>query len=280
MIKLGNRTFSPPWWATLLFLLVGSIMLLLGRWQLQRAEEKITLATNAETALAAAPVDVHELLVAGAGRVIDVREYSRLEASGQLLADRQFLWDNRIHKGQAGYEILVPLVLASEQESAENTVLLLNRGWVPAGLSRSEWPDVAMATSELTEFSRVEGLLTLPSRGFAGGPALANAHGGVDAETEWPKLLQYLDYSAIAESLGHSVVAGVVQPISSITPEFDGLLKTDNWQPVANGPEKHYGYAFQWFAMFVALSGIYWITNSRRIVDIQPQKQPQNSNTD
>lgn len=276
MIKLGNRTFSPPLWATLLFLLVGSIMLLLGRWQLQRAEEKITLAAVAEQALAAAPVDVRELITLNNATVVAVREYGRLQARGSLLAERQFLWDNRIHKGQAGYEIIVPLLLAAEPGGTENTVLLLNRGWVAAGLSRSEWPDMAIGANETLDIERVEGLLTLPSRGFASGPALPEGSGSTDTETEWPKLLQYLDYSAIAESLGYPVVAGVVQHISSLSPEFEGLLKTDNWQPVANGPEKHYGYAFQWFAMFIALTGIYWITNSRRAGDLKSQ----NSNTD
>ena len=45
-------------------------------------------------------------------------------------------------------------------------------------------------------------------------------------------------------------------------PALDGVIVANagqngqliyNWQPVATGPMKHYGYAFQWFAMLAAV---------------------------
>ena len=269
MIKLGNRHFTPPWWATLLFLLVGSIMLLLGRWQLQRAEEKINLAAAAAQALAAEALNVHELLDASpAGDTIAVLNYGRLYARGRLLVERQFLWDNRIHKGQAGFEIIVPMLLEAGPGVQQDRVLMLNRGWVPAGRSRSDLPDVVIAGPVFSDTGsqslQIEGLLTHPSRGFASGPALPEDGQAGHTETAWPKLLQYLDYSAMAEALGYPVIDGLVQHLSEVMPATEGILKTDNWQPVANGPEKHYGYAFQWFGMFIALAVIYWVTNTRK----------------
>ena len=37
-----------------------------------------------------------------------------------------------------------------------------------------------------------------------------------------------------------------------------------NWQPAASGPEKHYSYAFQWFAMAVGLTVLFVVVNSSR----------------
>lgn len=316
MIKLGNRVFNPPWWATVLFLLVGTAMLLLGRWQLQRAAEKIHLATAAEQALSAPAVDIQGLLsvestqalrivssaagAAGAGASDAARssaasaDYQRVSATGTLLTEHQFLWDNRVHKGQAGFEVIIPLRL-----SGTNHIVLLNRGWIPVGMTRAELPDVSLpsfaadslqagagntdiettaneitaneptSATALATPSLVEGLLTEPSRGFAGGPALEQTD-MTEIESSWPKLLQYFDYHAISASLGAPVVTGLIQHIANDAITVDGiaateLLKTDNWQPVANGPEKHYGYAFQWFGMFIALLAIYWFTNSRKV---------------
>lgn len=299
MIRLGNRLFSPPWWATALFVLVGAVMLLLGRWQLQRAAEKISLATAAQQALSAAPADMLEVLSGSAGQAPAVvnagqrssgndtvarhsraasADYRQVTASGTLLVGQQFLWDNRVHKGSAGFEIIIPLKLAGTDR-----IVLLNRGWVPVGISRDDLPDTdfaagvagAMQNAENSPAApviaiSVEGLLTEPSRGFASGPALAAQRPDGGDESAWPKLLQYFDYQAISDALQAPVVAGVIQHIDedSISyglAELDGFLKTDNWQAVANGPEKHYGYAFQWFGMFLALLAIYFITNSRKI---------------
>ena len=259
-------------------------MLLLGRWQLARAAEKISLMQGAEQASLAEAVELSTLQLpvvgghegGGANPASDTAgasfqraepgSFRRVLARGSLLSEQQFLWDNRIHKGVAGFEVLVPLQLEGEGEP----VILINRGWVQPGASRSELPDVGLpegvaAGGEVI----VEGLHTLPSRGFASGDAVSHVSG----ETrQWPALLQYPDYSQVSNTLRHPVIMGIVQKptitansSSGRSESLPGLLYANNWSPVANGPEKHYGYAFQWFAMFVALTVIFLVTNSRRI---------------
>ena len=260
-------------------------MLLLGRWQLARAAEKISLMQGAEQASLAGAVELSTLqlpVVAGhevggvnpasdtAGASFQRAEsgsFRRVLARGSLLGEQQFLWDNRIHKGVAGFEVLVPLQLEGEGEP----VILINRGWVRPGASRSELPDVGLpervaAGGEVI----VEGLHTLPSRGFASGNAVESDVSG--EARQWPALLQYPDYSQISNALRHPVIMGVVQKPtitandgSERSENLPELLYVNNWSPVANGPEKHYGYAFQWFAMFVALMVIFLVTNSRRV---------------
>jgi len=168
-------------------------MLLLGQWQLSRADEKITL-------------------------------------------------DNRIHKGVAGYEVLTPLLLSDKKLStelalSEQPVVLVNRGWVAAESYRTVLPDIAMQLA--VDDVSVEGLLTTPSKGFARGDALSPQQQDTQQQSngqgrDWPQVLQFVDYAAIADALGTAVIAGVVQG---------------------------YGYAFQWFAMFIALCVIFIVTN-------------------
>jgi len=186
--------------------------------------------------------------------------FRRVTVKGKLLGDQQFLWDNRIHKGVAGFEVLVPVQLQEDGLP----IVLVNRGWVQPGASRSELPDIALSSDLVSDVEiTFEGVHTLPSRGFAGGRALESA---VPGETRsWPALLQYPDYFEISGALGHPVIMGIVQEAKVSNTNLQGLFYVNNWSPVANGPEKHYGYAFQWFAMFVALAVIFLVTNSRRI---------------
>ena len=145
-------------------------------------------------------------------------------------------------------------------------MVLVNRGWVAAESYRSVLPDITMQLA--VDDVSVEGLLTAPSKGFARGDALSQQqrqdtqqHNNEQGR-DWPMVLQFMDYAAIADALGTSVIAGVVQGSRLPTPEDEAaFLYTNNWSPVANGPEKHYGYAFQWFAMFIALCVIFIVTN-------------------
>ena len=243
MIVMGRYQFSPAPLITTLYLAIGSSMIGLGLWQLSRADEKIALQAFADQALQATPVAVHEL-----PEQSDTRGFIRVSLRGSFESERQFLWDNRIANGRAGFEVITPFRLAD----AERKLVLVNRGWIAPGASRAQLPDVSFkAAAE----SRVVGLLTRPSIGFSRGDA-------VNLESdEWPRLLQHFDYEQIASVLAEPIVAGVVQSIDMVEPGL--VLYKDNWQAVASGPSRHYGYAFQWFAMFAALSGLYFYLNTR-----------------
>lgn len=284
-MRIGHREFTPPWWATALFIAVGVTMLLLGRWQLARASEKIRLMAAADTAASAQPVDVATLGPAvrfpdqqtDAGCESPPRDaghYTRVAVTGVFDPARQFLWDNRVHKGVAGYEVLTPLMVSLvpclNADASEQTVaLLVNRGWVAASRDRSVLPQISFdskTAASAAEFDSatpvmLEGMLTQPSKGFAGKDALIDR---ARTSRPWPAVLQYPDYRAVAAELGMPVLAGVLQATNSATPAVLANLYSNNWSPVANGPEKHYGYAFQWFAMFAALCVIFIVTNLRK----------------
>ena len=253
-MRIGNRQFSPRLWAVLLYLAVLCCMLWLGNWQLERAALKISLQESAELAQNATAIplgEVTDIITAAA-------TYQRVSLQGRYDQDRQFLWDNRTHKGVAGFEVLTPLKLTN------GSSVLVNRGWVAPGVSRQVLPAVALPDSVNDAQAIIEGFLSRPSRGFASGSAIMSA----DA---WPKLLQYVDYEAVEAELGEPILPVVVQAqavgidsrrVTVLTPRPEWL--TANWQPAASGPAKHYSYAFQWFAMALALTILFIVVNTHK----------------
>ena len=252
-MRIADRTFSPPFWAILVYALVLSCMLWLGQWQLQRAALKISLQEAAAQARHTSPVAV--------GSITDIdkaaQQYVRVVIEGSYDGGRQFLWDNRTYKGQAGFEVIVPL------RSEDGALVLVNRGWIAPGPTREQLPDVELPAAALEERVKIEGFLSQPSQGFASGDA-------VDMAQDWPRVLQYFDYAAMSQALGEPIVAAVVQaqavgidgkPQSVPTPRAEWLAA--NWQPAASGPAKHYSYAFQWFAMALGLTVLFVVVNLR-----------------
>ena len=258
----GRRRFAPRWWAVAAWLVVTAAMLGLGRWQLERADEKIRLIDAAAAARAEEPVDVRSLGDPEAA----ADAYRRVRAEGRWLDERQFLWDNRAHAGRPGLEVVTPLLLD------DGRVVLVNRGWTPLPTLRSELPDVAVpdaspdvpsSVSSVTSSDAssgggrvvLTGLASRPSRGFSGGAAFVEG-------APWPRWLQHFDYDAVGDALGATLVPLVVQPERG--GPADAALLVENWQPAASGPEKHWSYAVQWFAMAAALAGLFVFANLRR----------------
>jgi surfeit locus 1 family protein len=253
-MRIGNRQFLPKSWAVLLYLAVVSCMLYLGNWQMNRAALKVSMQAASEQAnlTAAVPISSIDNFLAAAAN------YQRVSLVGQYDISRQFLWDNRTYKGQAGFEVIIPMKLES------GGWVLVNRGWVAPGRSRAELPNVELPEAVSMTTISIDAVLSRPSKGFSSGNA-------VPEEGGWPRLLQFFDYNAIASVLGEPVLPVVVQvqalaisgeEVTVYTPRPEWLKA--NWQPAASGPAKHYSYAFQWFAMAVALTLIFILVNTHK----------------
>lgn len=238
-MKVGPIEFSPGFWPTLVFICLLPVFVALGFWQMQRAAEKSTILDELEKK-AAEPAT----LIEKTDETHDV--FKPVVLHGRFDKKRQFLLDNRIFEGAAGYEILTPFRLDSN-----GRLVLVNRGWIAIGSSRESLPEITLSGELPTE---VSGLYTRPSRGYQIGPALQ------DGDDLWPKRLQFVDYDLIANELDGDVVPGIVQIKDNIGGDFPKI-----WQPVAFGPEKHYAYALQWFAIAFVLLVIYIALNSKKV---------------
>ena len=192
-----------------------------GSWQAERAaasrESRARFASGGEDmALAHLPAELGES-----------ERFHRVEVRGEYVAEPQFLLDNMLHEGAAGYQVLTALRVAGLRER-----LLVNRGWVAAGADRGVLPDVTAARGARTISGRLE---RLPQPGLRLGAA------GSSAATAPVVVLQY----PTAEELSHRLGTPVFDYQVLLDPAAaDGYVR--DWRAPGMAPERHLAYAGQW----------------------------------
>ncbi len=238
-LAIGPYRFSPGLVTTLAALVVLALLVRLGAWQLSRAQEKESMLENARTAGAAAPVEL------SVGSVDAGLEQRQARGAGRYDLARQYLLDNQVHRGQAGYHVLTPLRIAPGQGW-----ILVNRGWVPVGPTRDVLPSLPGPDARVSVAGTLAGP---PSTGLLLGDS------GYDG-TRWPRLVQTVDLARI----GAELPGGVAPLLLLLDPgEAHGFER--DWPVVRGiGPERHRAYAFQWFALALTLMVIYVVVNTSR----------------
>lgn len=228
-LQVGNRTFVQRPWALPLTLAMLAGFIALGSWQIDRSREKRALIEafergNAQTV----PLSVT--------RVGELPRYQRVSASGRYEPGRQILLDNMPSStGQPGYRVLTPL-----RRDDGGPLLLVDRGWVPVGLDRSRLPVVAVDANPRTVTGRLDGL---PVPGIRLGEARGAGASG------WPLVLNFPVAADVEAALGEPVERRIVLLDAS---EPDGFERA--WRPaIGFPPERHLGYAIQWFALALVL---------------------------
>jgi surfeit locus 1 family protein len=213
-------------------LLMLVLLLWAGFWQLDRAEEKRRINVAQAYRGDKVPVDLRPGLLEVAE--LERLAYRHARVSGHYRWERQYLLDNRTHRGVAGYHVLTPLRL---QDS--DVHVLVNRGWLPVGPDRGRLPDVTVSAQLLAE----EGVIASPP---AAGLVLGSS--GYD-DDGWPRVVQRVDLERIEGQLD----APLLPLLLRLSPDSDhGYLR--EWQSRTGlSPERHVGYAVQWFALAVAL---------------------------
>jgi|GEM_PF-197472 len=226
--NFGPWRFSAPLVPILAAIFIAAFLTSLGFWQLDRAAQKESLQSSFDEQMSAEPMAVTT------AHLVDAPEkYLNVSVRGKLVdGAQQFLLDNRVNTGEAGYEVLAPLLLE------DGGVLLVNRGWLPVGASRDIKPAVELLGQEV----EIKGIAAKPSERFSLGDALLT-------DDAWPKVLQYEDFDAIGEALNLKLIPRVMQPSETYGWSFERI-----WQAVEADSSKNYGYALQWFALALAFA--------------------------
>lgn len=234
----GRLAFRPRLVPTVATLVLLPFLTALGFWQLDRAHQKEQLASALASRFTQPAVTNANL-----DKDLELR-YRKAEVSGTYLVDRQMLLDNQVRGGRAGYLVYTPLRLPGQQQ-----VLLVNRGWIPAGSSREVLPQLTAPAGEV----RLQGLLDLPPRpGLRLGDTVVVSEG-------WPLVVLELDPKMLAGRLG----AGVLPLSLRVTDDVDARLVQDEINVKRFKPERHLGYAAQWFGLAIALVVIFVVVNTR-----------------
>lgn len=222
------RPFRPGLVPTLVVFVLLPGLIALGGWQLSRAEEKrVLLATYAERR-AAEPLVARQL-----AHEADPA-YRRVHLYGRFDAEHSVLLDNRQREGRVGVELLQPFY---DQPSGQ--WLLLNRGWLP-------WPDRRVPVP----FSTPDRALSLDAWVYVAPGSTFQLHADPPGG-QWPRLLTAVNAAQLWPALGR---AGFAHELRLEPGPASYRLE---WPVVALGPEKHLGYAVQWFALALALFALY-----------------------
>jgi surfeit locus 1 family protein len=209
----------------------------LGFWQLRRAEQKEQLQNAFERGQ-------QTTLTLTAANIMAVKRYQQVRVEGHYLSARQILLDNMPSaQGRPGYRVLTPFVLAS------GPVLLVDRGWIPMG-DRDSLPALKVEESPRTITGRID---QLPRPGLRMGEQQA-------AGEEWPRVLNFPEQTTVEATLEHPVAPHILllDPTNA-----DGFERQWNIHSRFS-PDKHIGYAVQWFAFAVCAIVIFLMVSFKR----------------
>ncbi|MCY1431568.1 SURF1 family protein [compost metagenome] len=223
--------FRPGLLPTLLVLALLPLLLGLGFWQLQRAEDKRVLLAEQAARSQEPALELVELEAAGE------QAFRRVRLIGEFDDEYSLLLDNRQRGGRVGIELLQPFL-----DRPSGRWVLVNRGWLP-------WPQRATPPA----FDTPQGELQLMATVHRPAGEAFLLGDGAPGEG-WPRLVNAVDAPALWRELGRAGLAAELR-LAPGPASYVG-----NWPVVAVGPEKHLGYAVQWFALAATLLGLYlWL---------------------
>lgn len=232
--------FRAPWWAWLLTAVLVALFIRLGFWQMHRAEEKKAMISAYQQAAKSTPVPLLDALAAS----VNSSPYRRpVVASGQFEPEHTLLLDNQVSAQTAGYHVWTPLRLASGQ------LALVDRGWLPMNPDRRILPSIDTPTTPVS----LRGVWQPLPR-----PGLRLAGDDCD-KSRWPRVVQYPLFEELQCLLGTGLVEGLLWLDPA---ELHGFAR--EWIRDDFRPERHYGYALQWFSLGATLLVLFVAINLRR----------------
>jgi len=203
----------------------------LGAWQLDRAAQKRSLQQSLTERAQMPLLALADLPGSGS---LEPWLHRRLSLRGHWQNERSVYLDNRTMDGRVGFFVLTPFLLQGRTDA-----VLVQRGWLPRdAMDRTRLAALPVAGGE----QRIDGLIAAtPSRLFE----LGRSEGGL--------IRQNLAVAGFSQEIGVALQPFVLLQTGSDV--SDGLAR--HWSAPAVDIHKHYGYAFQWFALSALQLGLY-----------------------
>lgn len=151
--------------------------------------------------------------------------------------------DNYTQNKQIGFRLIAPAKI-----NAGRKLVLIDLGFIPALNMKRELPDF-----QLPNKLHIQGKIYKVATGIT----LSNNI--IETNDKLNYRLQTMEYGLLATSLGQDFYNYLIIPNNSISPTLSKI-------PIEFGisPQKHYGYAFQWFSIAACLMVYYLITVLRK----------------
>ena len=219
---MDTKKFKPGKRITIFFVFFALLFFVLGLWQIERGQAKTGIIDEFNANLESEPQYLDDR----------AKKWDRVFVKGTWENSRQILIDNVIHRGVAGYKVLTPLrVLESDK------LVLVDRGWIKRNKYRENLPDIDLLENELT----VSGILESPELGLVLSDDLVSP--------DWPKVSQTKNPKVLLKEYDENTY----NLILLADPVLKNSLEYIKITPTNMMPSKHYGYAAQWFSMFLVL---------------------------
>jgi len=236
-IQIKQYTFNPSIIPSIVTIALLYLMISLGFWQLDRADYKANLQTLIEN-----KQDSQAIALNTISKKEEQWLYQPVFVGGQFDEKHQMFLDNQVNNMVAGYRVFTPLMIS------DNEAILVNRGWLPLGASRSELPSILIDTKP----HRINGLTARPpSKGLV---LSSNANN----YEQWPTVLQYIDLLEIENNLKYKLL-----PMILIMDQAEQTSLKIIPVKINMRSEKHTAYAFQWYGLSLALFIIYIVVNTK-----------------
>lgn len=225
---LLRKMFSPKWLLTTLLVFIGTaVCIRLGIWQLDRLEGRRAFNAQVESMRAAEQLDLN----ANTPADITSMEWRAVTVTGEYDFENQVALRNQYYGNRYGYHLITPLLY-------NGTVVLVNRGWIPADADWHEFDEPGPVT------------LTGQIRLGQGKPAFGGVADALPADGGPLNVWNNLDVKMMSAQFPYPILDVFIQP---------DVDENDTVPPIPYQPEieltegSHFGYALQWFTFATIL---------------------------
>lgn len=224
-----RRRYLRPGWvlAHIVVVALAVLFIALALWQLGRLDERRAENAVGEERFSSAPLT----LGTAEGMPIDTVEFHRVLVEGEYDASSEVLIRSQVHRGNAGFHVITPLVVPGGE------AVLVNRGWVPLVLDDIPVDDAPPPSGRI----RLEGW----ARATQERPPL----GPEDPPEGRLERMNRVDVERIDEQVHHSLVSFYLVGLG----EQGSELPVPVPQPVFDDEGPHLAYAIQWFGFALVL---------------------------
>jgi cytochrome oxidase assembly protein ShyY1 len=140
--------------------------------------------------------------------------------------------DNQIQDKRVGYDVIVPV-------RTNAGWVLVNYGWVSAPDMQRTLPTIEIDKGLLS----FRGIVSVPGKN----PLITETN---TQSRVFPALVQQIDFADLSQRLNRDLLPYVIQLTT------DDVAFVRDFRPVVMSPEKHLGYAVQWFGLAIAAAAI------------------------
>ena len=228
---LKNYIFKFKLIPTLIFAITFCGFIVLGFWQIDRADQKNVLNSNYTDRQQEA------IIVLDKNNVIDEKSsllWRKVEFEGSFINKQNIILDNQIFNQIAGFNIITPFKI-----KGSDSLVLINRGWHQNLKNRETLPII----NEISDERILQGhIASFPVSGIKLGK------NNIETLNSQIFRFQRLD----AAELNYFFSAKMMPYMIYLDPIIDKELY-GNFKLPAPDSQKNYGYAFQWFAFAITL---------------------------